>query len=195
MTGKRYIRQIIYALLKQNCALFKLTLTCDCLLSIFSCPVLALSSLKIVSFATKLPKLLFTFFALVLLLLHIGKMFPLAFLVFLKIHLSLIISIKSLLHQKQRILNKNNIYLLKCVLLCARFVVYSCKFGDRIPTALEFYQEVQKVKSSEFILSKNYGKINLFRKKNGICYSEFIQKIQNKNKSDPKHLVLLYLFL
>ena len=59
-----------------------------------------------------------------------------------------------------------NIYLLNCLLLCARFVIYKCKkYGNRIPTALEFYQQVQKVKTSEYILSKNRSKINLFRKK------------------------------
>ena len=61
--------------------------------------------------------------------------------------------------------NEHNAYLLNCLLLCARFVVYRCKYGKRISTALEFYQQVQKVKMSEFVLSKNHSKINLFRKK------------------------------
>ena len=60
---------------------------------------------------------------------------------------------------------EHNVYLLNCLLLCARFVIYRCKYDCRIPTASEFYQQVQKVKMSEFILSKNRSKINLFRKK------------------------------
>ena len=52
-------------------------------------------------FCCKVPKtLLHFFFAHVKLLLHIGKMFQLAFLAFLKILFPLIISIKSLEHQK-----------------------------------------------------------------------------------------------
>ena len=62
-------------------------------------------------------------------------------------------------------ITEHNIYLLNCLLLCARFVIYKCKYGNRIPTALEFYQQVQKLKTSEYILSKNRSKINLFRKK------------------------------
>ena len=90
-------------------------------------------------------------------------MFPLVFPVFLKIPFSLIISI---VFGVPKINNtEHNIYLLNCLLLCARFVIYKCKYGNRIPTALEFYQQVQKVKTSECILSKNRSKINLFRKK------------------------------
>ena len=36
---------------------------------------------------------------------------------------------------------------LNCLLLCNRFVIYTCKYSDRIPTASEFYQHVQKVKT------------------------------------------------
>ena len=46
-----------------------------------------------------------------------------------------------------------NDYLLNYLLLCERFVIYRCKYGNRTPTA------------SEFILSKNHSKISLFRKK------------------------------
>ena len=53
---------------------------------------------------------------------------------------------------------------------CARFVVYKCKYGNRIPTALEFHQQVQKLKTSEYILSKNRSKINLFRKNWSILF-------------------------
>ena len=60
---------------------------------------------------------------------------------------------------------KHNIYLFNGLLLCARFVVYRCKYGKRTPTALEFFQQVQKLKTSEYILSKNHSKINFFRKK------------------------------
>ena len=60
---------------------------------------------------------------------------------------------------------EHNIYLFNCLLLCARFVTYKCKYGNRILTALEFYQQVQKLNTSEYILSKNRSKINLFRKK------------------------------
>ena len=61
--------------------------------------------------------------------------------------------------------NEHNIYLLNCLFLCARFVIYRCKYANRIPTTLEFYQQVQKLKTSEYILSKNRSKINLFRRK------------------------------
>ena len=67
--------------------------------------------------------------------------------------------------------NEHNIYLLNCLLLCARFVIYRCKYANRIPTNLEFYQQVQKLKTSEYILPKNRSKINFSEK----CHSEFIK--------------------
>ena len=54
---------------------------------------------------------------------------------------------------------EHNIYLLNCLLLCARFVIYKCKYGNRIPIDLEFYQQVQKLKTSEYILSKTVVKL------------------------------------
>jgi len=39
--------------------------------------------------------------------------------------------------------------LINCLLLCARFVIYKCKFGERIPTIFEFKQTVQHLKHSE----------------------------------------------
>ena len=60
---------------------------------------------------------------------------------------------------------EHNIFLLNCLLLCAKFVIYKCKYGNRIPTAMEFYQQVQKLKTSEYIPSQNRSKINLFGRK------------------------------
>ena len=68
------------------------------------------------------------------------------------------------------------IYLLNCLLLCARFVVQKYKYCNRIPKASEIHQKVQKIKLSKFILSKKHNKINFFRKKNGRYYSEFIKQ-------------------
>ena len=150
----------------KKCALFKLTLTCDWLLPIFNCPDPE-SNLKIVSAATKLPKLLFTFFTHVLLLLHIRKITRFAFLFkdcFYFTNFDIVFG-------AQKINNiEHNVHLLNCLLLCARLyidesIIYRCKYGNRIPTASEFYQRVQKVKLSEFILSKNHNKIIFFRKK------------------------------
>ena len=34
---------------------------------------------------------------------------------------------------------EHNVHLLNCLPACARFVIYRCKYGNRIPTASEFY--------------------------------------------------------
>ena len=59
--------------------------------------------------------------------------------------------------------NTEKCLLANCLLSCARFVIYKCKYGYRIPTALQFYQQVQKVKTSKYILSKNHNEIIFFR--------------------------------
>ena len=41
-----------------------------------------------------------------------------------------------------------------CLLSCARFVISRCKYGNRIPTTSEFYQQVQKVKTAESFQKK-----------------------------------------
>ena len=91
-------------------------------------------------------------------------MFPLVFPVFLKI-LFFINNFNKVFGVPKINNTEHNIYLLNCLLLWARFVIYKCKYDNKIPTAMEFYQQVQKVKTSEYILSKNRSKINLFRKK------------------------------
>ena len=69
---------------------------------------------------------------------------------------------------------EHNVYLLNCLLLCARFVIYRCKYANRIPTTLEFYQQVQKLKRRNTFYRKTVVK-SIFSEKNGQCYSEFIK--------------------
>ena len=71
--------------------------------------------------------------------------------------------------------NEHNIYLLNCLLLRAKFVRYRCKYANRIPTTLEFYQQVQKVKKRRNTFYRKTVVKLIFSEKNDQCYSEFIK--------------------
>ena len=62
-----------------------------------------------------------------------------------------------------------NINLLNCLLLCARFVIFRCKYGNRLPSVFEFLQFVKTVKYCESKIAVRREKTGIFRSKWQCC--------------------------
>jgi len=58
-----------------------------------------------------------------------------------------------------------NLILINCLLLCARYVIYRCKYANRIPTIFEFSQMIKNVKFNELTIAQRNNKLELYRKK------------------------------